>query len=37
MKEFMNRDFILDTPIAQHLYHDYAKVLPLVEQALLEM
>ena len=24
MKEFMNKDFILDTPTAQHLYHDYA-------------
>ena len=31
MKEFMNRDFILDTPTAQHLYHDYAAKMPLAD------
>ena len=31
MKEFMNRDFILDTPTAQHLYHDYASKMPLAD------
>ena len=31
MKEFLNRDFLLDTPTAQHLYHDYVEDLPLVD------
>ncbi len=31
MKEFMDQDFILDTPTARHLYHDYAAQLPLVD------
>lgn len=31
MKAFMDRNFILDTATAQHLYHDYAKNLPLVD------
>ena len=31
MKEFMNKDFILDTPTAQHLYHDYAAKMPLAD------
>ena len=31
MKEFMNKDFILDTPTAQHLYHDYASKMPLAD------
>ena len=31
MKEFMSKDFILDTPTAQHLYHDYASKMPLAD------
>jgi len=31
MKEFMNQDFILETPTAQHLFHDYCEMLPLVD------
>ncbi len=31
MKDFMDQNFILDTPTAQHLYHDYAAALPLVD------
>jgi len=31
MKEFMNRDFLLDTPTARHLYHDYAAKMPLAD------
>ena len=31
MKPFMDRDFLLDTEIAKHLYHDYAKSMPLVD------
>ena len=31
MKEFMNKDFILETPTAQHLYHDYACKMPLAD------
>ena len=31
MKVFMNKDFILDTPTAQHLYHDYAAKMPLAD------
>lgn len=31
MKEFMSRDFVLDTPTAQHLYHDYAEKMPLCD------
>ena len=31
MKAFMDQDFLLTTPTACHLYHDYAKVLPLVD------
>ncbi len=31
MKEFMDKDFILDTPTAQHLYHDYASKMPLAD------
>lgn len=29
MKEFMDKDFLLDTPTARHLYHDYAASQPL--------
>ena len=31
MKDFMDKDFLLETPTAQHLYHDYAKKMPLVD------
>ncbi len=31
MKTFMDKDFLLSTETAKHLYHDYAKVLPLVD------
>jgi len=31
MKAFMDQNFILETATAQHLFHDYAKHLPLVD------
>ena len=31
MKQFMDSDFLLETPTAKHLYHDYAAKLPLVD------
>ena len=31
MKAFMDKNFILETETAQHLYHDYAAALPLVD------
>ena len=31
MKEFMDKDFILQTETAKHLYHDYARDLPLAD------
>ena len=31
MKPFMDKDFILETPTAQHLYHDYASKMPLAD------
>ena len=31
MKAFMDKDFLLETETAKHLYHDYAKILPLVD------
>ena len=31
MKEFMNKDFILETATARHLYHDYASKMPLAD------
>ena len=31
MKAFMDKDFILETPTAQHLYHDYAAKMPLAD------
>ena len=30
MKEFMDKDFLLETETAKHLFHDYAEHLPLV-------
>lgn len=31
MKEFMDRNFLLETETAQHLFHDYADKMPLVD------
>ena len=31
MKAFMDKDFLLQTETARHLFHDYAKKLPLVD------
>ena len=31
MKAFMDKDFLLETETAKHLYHDYAKVMPLAD------
>ena len=31
MKEFMDKDFLLETVTARHLYHDYAAAMPLVD------
>ena len=31
MKEFMDRDFLLENETAKHLFHDYAENLPLVD------
>ena len=31
MKAFMDQNFLLTTPTAQHLFHDYAEKLPLVD------
>ncbi|MBP3587456.1 MAG: glucuronate isomerase [Clostridia bacterium] len=31
MKAFMDKDFLLETATAQHLFHDYAEKLPLVD------
>lgn len=31
MKKFMDKDFILSTPTAQTLYHDYAASMPIVD------
>lgn len=31
MKKFMDRDFLLETETARHLFHDYAEALPLVD------
>ena len=31
MKPFMDKDFLLSNETAKHLYHDYAKKLPLVD------
>ena len=31
MKAFMDQDFLLSTPTARHLFHDYAQKLPLVD------
>lgn len=31
MKEFMDKDFLLETETAKHLFHDYAESLPLAD------
>ena len=31
MKKFMDKDFLLTTETAQHLYHDYAEVVPVLD------
>ena len=31
MREFMDKDFLLKTPTAQKLYHDYAAVVPIID------
>lgn len=31
MKEFMGKDFLLETQTAKHLYHDIAKDLPIID------
>ena len=31
MKEFMDQDFLLETPTAQRLYHDYAEKQPIID------
>ena len=31
MKAFMDKDFLLETETAKHLYHDYARSMPLVD------
>jgi glucuronate isomerase len=31
MKKFLDEDFLLQTPTAQRLYHDYAKAMPIID------
>ncbi|MBO4678601.1 MAG: glucuronate isomerase [Lachnospiraceae bacterium] len=31
MKPFMDRDFLLETPVAQKLFHDYAEKMPVLD------
>ena len=31
MKQFMDKDFLLSTPIAQKLYHEYAENMPIID------
>ena len=31
MKKFMDADFLLPTPTAKHLYHDFAEKLPIID------
>ena len=31
MKEFMDQDFLLETPTAQKLYHGYAEKQPIID------
>ena len=34
MKAFMDKDFLLETETAKHLFHDYAEKMPLSENFL---
>ena len=31
MKRFMDKDFLLDTETAKHLFHDYAEHMPIID------
>lgn len=31
MKQFMDKDFLLDTATAKHLFHDYAEHMPIID------
>jgi glucuronate isomerase len=31
MKEFMDKDFLLDTEVAKKLYHDHAEKMPIID------
>lgn len=31
MKQFMDKDFLLSTPTAQKLYHEYAENMPIID------
>jgi glucuronate isomerase len=31
MKKFMDKDFLLETETARHLFHDYAKQMPIID------
>ena len=31
MKQFMDKDFLLSTPTAQELYHDFAAKVPVLD------
>ena len=31
MKAFMDKNFLLETPTAQNLYHEYSAKLPIVD------
>ena len=31
MKPFMDKDFLLDTETAKHLYHEYAEKQPIID------
>ena len=31
MKDFMDKDFVLETETAKHLFHTYSEGLPLVD------
>ena len=31
MKQFMDKDFLLETDTAKHLFHDYAAKMPIID------
>lgn len=31
MKQFLDKDFLLSTEMAQKLYHDYAETMPILD------